>query len=106
MSTAGDRAPARFDAAVQARALLDRYQIDINGTPRPGDLDRYPANGVALPEADHHARSARLHSNETQAEILTILRAAEFGKSWDDCRRNVIAALKGIGFGIRAGVFP
>jgi len=95
----------KLKRAEPARAILDKYQIDIND----------PANGVLLPGgkgapksiSPRRHRGSELHSNDGVDAVRDRLKAAIIGvEDWTTARQRVIDALREIGDEIKSGSFP
>jgi hypothetical protein len=87
--------PSTSPRADAARAILNEYQIDINGV----------ANGVSITEAQH--RTAGLHRFPNIDRVTARLENARNGiNDWAQARQAVIDELGAIRDEIVAGTFP
>jgi uncharacterized coiled-coil DUF342 family protein len=81
--------------AADARALLDKYHIDLNGA----------ENGLKLTRSIHQT-SGLQRAEAIRAVTARLRRALEGAKSWEAARDRILKELGRIRRDIKAGRFP
>ena len=87
--------PSTSKRADQARAILDKYQIDINAK----------ENGVGITKGQH--QESGLHKHKNIDEIYKRLEDAQEGiNNWGEARKEILEELESIKSEIINGLFP